>query len=145
MDPRLIISDTLLQFESDIEDSEFKYLSFLNKSIESFNITEFNFSDPDHFTLQPPQVLPLQLDGGDSLRLWVVFSPENDSLYDESLTIESSDPLHPAQTLHLSGQGTKVTTAINDNYQSQPGVEFSVSPNPFSEQLLISYTLPRPD
>ncbi|RLE06430.1 MAG: hypothetical protein DRJ13_00180 [Bacteroidetes bacterium] len=145
MDSRLMTSDTLLQFESDLNDSEYKYLSLLNKSIESLNITEFNFSDPDHFTLQPPQVLPFQLNAGDSLRLWVVFSPENDSLYDESLIIESSDPLHPTQTIHLSGLGTGVTTGLSDNYQSQPGIELSVSPNPFSEQLLISYALPRPD
>ncbi|MBE9518093.1 MAG: M4 family metallopeptidase [Bacteroidetes bacterium] len=145
MDSRLMTSDTLLQFESDLDDSEYKYLSLVNKGIESLNITEFNFSDPDHFSLQPPQVLPFQLDGGDSLRLWVVFSPENDSLYDESLIIESSDPMLPAQTIHLSGLGTGVTTGLSDNYQSQPGIKFSVSPNPFSEQLLISYALPRPD
>ena len=145
MDSRLMTSDTLLQFESDLNDSEYKYLSLLNKSIESLNITEFNFSDPDHFSLQPPQVLPFQLNAGDSLRLWVVFSPENDSLYNESLIIESSDPMLPAQTIHLSGLGTGVTTGLSDNYQSQPGIKFSVSPNPFSEQLLISYALPRPD
>jgi hypothetical protein len=145
MGSRLMTSDTLLQFESDLDDSEYKYLSLVNKGIESLNITEIHFTDPDHFTLQPPQVLPFQLDAGDSLRLWVVFSPEHDSLYDESLTIESSDPLHPTQTIYLSGQGTKVTTGLSDNYQSQPGIELSVNPNPFSEQLLISYALPRPD
>ena len=145
MDPFLITSDTLLHFESDIDDSEYKYLSLLNKGIESLNITEFHFSDPDHFTIQPPKVMPLQLNGGDSLQLWIVFSPEHDSLYDESLTINSSDPMHPVKTIHLSGLGTDVSTGLNENYQDKPGIELSVSPNPFSDRLLISYALPQPD
>jgi hypothetical protein len=145
MDPRLIISDTLLHFESSIDDSEYLNLSLLNKGIESLNITGFHFSDPDHYKLQPPHDPPLQLDGGDSLRMWIVFSPEHDSLYDESLTIESSDPMQPVKTIHLSGLGTNVTTGLKDNYQSNTGIELSVSPNPFSERLLISYALPQPD
>jgi len=145
MDPRLITSDTLLEFESPTDDSEYKYLSLRNKGIESLNITEFLISDTGHFTLQPPQVLPLQLEGGDSLRLWVVFSPEHDSLYDESLTIESSDPLHPSQTIHLSGTGIVSTTGLPETQMSKPGIELAVSPNPFSERLLISYVLPMPD
>ena len=145
MDPRLIINDTLLHFESSIDDSEYINLSLLNKGIESLNITEFHFSDPDHFKLQPQRETPLQLDGGDSLRMWIVFSPEHDSLYDESLTIESSDPMHPVQTIHLSGLGTIDVTGLSEDYQSKPGIELSVTPNPFNDRLLISYTLPQPD
>jgi len=145
MDARLLSSDTLLQFESDIDDSEYKYFSLLNKSIESLNITELNFSDPDHFRIQPPQVLPFQLNGGDSLRLWIVFSPEHDSLYNETLSIESTDPAQPVQTIHLNGQGTGVSTGLPENNISIPGLDLSVSPNPFDERLLISYALPRPD
>ncbi|MCK4992255.1 MAG: T9SS type A sorting domain-containing protein, partial [Bacteroidales bacterium] len=71
--------------------------------------------------------------------------PENDSLYDESLTIESSDPMNPVQTIHLSGQGTGTATGLPEDYELEPSIEFSVTPNPFSDLLLISYALPRPD
>ena len=77
--------------------------------------------------------------------MWIVFSPKNDSLYDETLTIEGSDPIHPVQTVRLSGLGTINVTGLPDNYHSKPGIELSVTPNPFSDRLLISYTLPRPD
>ncbi len=145
MDPRLSPSDTLLHFESSVDDSEFEYLSLRNKGIEALNIAEFQLSDPDHFTIQPPLQTPLQIQAGDSLRLKIVFSPEHDSLYKESLTIESSDPLHPVQTIHFSGQGNGVSTDLNTYTGSQPGIELSVSPNPFGERLLISYVLPQPD
>jgi len=36
-------------------------------------------------------------------------------------------------------------TGVPDNYREKPGIEFAVTPNPFSEQLLISYALPRPE
>jgi len=77
--------------------------------------------------------------------MWIIFSPENDSLYDAFLTIESSDQMNPVQTIHLSGLGTGTATGLPDNYQSEPGIELSVTPNPFSDRLLISYALPRPD
>ena len=145
MDSRLFSSDTLMQFESPTDDSEYKRLILRNKGIESLYITDLNFSDPDHFTLQTPQILPLQIDGGDSLRLWIVFSPENDSLYEAFLTIENSDPLNPSQNIHLTGQGIGTTTGLPENFLSEPQIELSVTPNPFSDRLLISYTLPRPD
>jgi len=145
MDSRLFTSDTLLHFESLVDDSEYKFLILRNKGVESLNISEFNFSDPDHFTFQLPPTSPLQIDGGDSLKMWIIFSPENDSLYDAFLTIESSDPMHPVQTIHLSGQGTGTATGLPENYELEPGIEFSVTPNPFSDRLLISYALPRPE
>lgn len=145
MDSRLFTSDTLLHFESPVDDSEYKFLILRNKGIESLNISEFNFSDPDHFAFQLPPTSPLQIDGGDSLKMWIIFSPENDSLYDAFLNIESSDPMNPVQTIHLSGQGTGTATGLPENYELEPGIEFSVTPNPFSDRLLISYALPRPD
>jgi len=145
MDSHLITSDTLLQFESPVNDSEYKFLILRNKGIEVLNITEFNFSDPDHFKFQLPPTTPLQIDGGDSLKRWIIFSPENDSLYDAFLTIESSDPTNPVQTIHLSGQGTGTTTGLPEDYKSEAALEFSVTPNPFNDRLLISYALPRPD
>ena len=53
--------------------------------------------------------------------------------------------MHPVQTVRLSGVGTIDVTGLPDNYQSEPGIELSVTPNPFSDRLLISYALPRPD
>lgn len=145
MDSHLMTSDTLLHFESPVNDSEYKPLTLRNKGIETLNITEFKLSDPDHFTIQPPKVTPLQLDGGDSLRLWLVFSPELEGLHDDSLIIESSDPLHPVQTIHLSGQGTLDATGLPETIQTSPDIELSVTPNPFSDRLLINYALPQPD
>jgi hypothetical protein len=145
LDPRLTTSDTLLNLESPVDESEYKLLVIRNKGIEALHISEFNFSDPDHFTLQPPQVMPFQIDGGDSLRLWIVFTPENDSLYEETLTIESSDPLNPTQNIHLSGLGIGDPTGLPEDYQSRPGIEFSVNPNPFTDRLLITYALPQAD
>ena len=145
MDPRLFSSDSILHFESTVDDSKYVKLFLRNKGIETLNITELILSDPDHFSFQPPPVTPFQIDGGDSLRLWIVFSPENDSLYDETLTIEGSDPINPVQTVRLSGVGTIDVTGLPDNYQSKPGIELSVSPKPFSERLLITYALPMPD
>lgn len=145
MDPRLMAMDTLLHFEIPVNESEYKALTLRNKGIESLNITGFHFSDPDHFTLQPPKVLPFQLGGGDSLRLWVVFSPELEGQHEDSLVIESSDPLHPVQTIHLSALATPDATGLPESIQGSPGAELSVSPNPFSERLLISYSLPQPD
>lgn len=143
MNPRLIISDTLLLIESIIGDSHSESLSLLNKGVETLNITGFSFSDPDHFSIQSPPDLPLQIEGGKSLKLEVVFSPEFDGLLEESLDIASSDPVHPEQTIYLSGLGAIDATGLPE--KSFPDVEFSVSPNPFSERLLISYTLPLPD
>jgi hypothetical protein len=145
MDPHLITSDTLLHFEAPTDATESRFLSLRNKGIESLNITEFQLSDPDHFTIQPPPVTPLQIEGGDSLRLQIVFTPELEGLHDESLTIESSDPKHPVQTIRLSGLGTEVSTGLPAYDPSKPGIELSVNPNPFSDRLLISYALPRPD
>jgi hypothetical protein len=145
MDPHLITSDTLLHFEAPTDATESGFLSLRNKGIESLNITEFQLSDPDHFTIQPPPVTPLQIEGGDSLRLQIVFTPELEGLHDESLTIESSDPKHPVQTIRLSGLGTEVSTGLPAYDPSKPGIELSVNPNPFSDRLLISYALPRPD
>jgi len=145
LNPRLTTSDTLLNFVSPVDDSEYGLLILRNKGIEALDISAFTFSDPDHFSLQPPQVIPLQINGGDSLRLWIEFSPEADSLYKETLSIENSDPLKPVQTIHLSGQGTGDPTGLPENYQSKPGIQLSVNPNPFSDRLLISYALPHPD
>jgi Zn-dependent metalloprotease len=143
--PHLSTSDSLLQFESPVNDSKIRFLSLRNKGLESLTITEFHLSDPDHFTIQYQPVTPLQIDGGDSLRLRILFSPENDTLYSESLTIESSDPVHPVQSIHLSGLGTKITTGLPEIDQPNTGIGLSIAPNPFGERLLISYTLPVPD
>ena len=143
--PRLIISDTLLHIESTVDYSESESLSLQNRGIESLSITGLSLSDPDHFALQPAQSTPLQLAGGDSLRLKIVFSPELEGLLDETLTIESSDPRNPVQTIHLSGLGTKDVTGLPVYDQGLPEIELAVSPNPFSDRLLISYTLPHPD
>jgi len=145
MDPYLITSDTLLNFVSSVDDSKIRYLSLRNKSIESLNITGFHLSDQDNFTLQPTPGTPYQIEGGDSLILKIVFSPELEGQYDETLTIESTDPQHPGHSIHLSGLGTVSTVDVPENYQNKPGTELSVSPNPFSERLLISYALPRPE
>ena len=145
MDPRLITNDTLMLFESYIDDSDSKALILRNKGIEPLQITELNLSDPDHFRLQPILVTPLQIDPGESLRLDVVFSPENDTLYDETLSIASTDPENPVQSIHLSGLGTIDATGLPENYKDGPAIGLSVTPNPFSEKLLISYDLPAPD
>lgn len=146
MDPRLTASDTLLQYESPVDESEHQLLVLRNKGIEPLTINDLSFSDPDHFTLQPPENLPIQIEAGDSMQLRIVFSPEHDSLYAETLIIENSDPLNPAQTIHLSGLGTGGnTTGLPEAAQIDPGIHLGVSPNPFRDRLLISYTLPYPD
>ncbi|MEA3462086.1 MAG: M4 family metallopeptidase [Bacteroidota bacterium] len=145
MNSRLFTNDTLLNFESSVDDSEFVLLILRNKGIETLDITEFQFSDPGHFSFLPPQETPLQIDGGDSLRLWLVFSPEQAELYEETLTIECSDPINPVQTIYLSGLGTGSTTGLPDNIQRIQDVELSVTPNPFRDRFLISYELPQPD
>jgi hypothetical protein len=53
--------------------------------------------------------------------------------------------VHPVQTIHLSGLGTIDATGLPAYFQSKPDIGLSVSPNPFSDRLLISYALPRPD
>jgi hypothetical protein len=145
MEPSLLASDTLLQFETAVNDSEYKLLVLRNKGIETLSITDFLFSDPDHFVIQLPKVLPLQINGGDILRLWIVFSPESEGLYDDTLQIISSDPLNPVQNIHLSGTGTDDATALHENYQASPDIQLSVNPNPFHDRLLISYALPGTD
>jgi Zn-dependent metalloprotease len=142
---RLFPSDTLLHFESAIHDSDSVPLKLRNKGIETLHIGEFLFSDPDHFTIGPPLVPPLQMEAGGALELNIVFSPGFEGAYNETLTIESSDPEHPVQTIRLSGVGTADETGLPENYQDNPGIELSVTPNPFSERLLISYALPQPD
>jgi Zn-dependent metalloprotease len=143
MNPHLSTSDTLLLFESHTDDSDSKTIDLINKGIETLYITGLNLSDPDHFTLQTIPATPLQIDPGESQRLEVVFSPEDDTLYNESLTIESSDPEHPVQSIHLSGLGT--ITGLSEIYQSNTDIGLSVNPNPFSDRLLISYALLLPD
>jgi hypothetical protein len=145
MDPRLAASDTLMRFEAQVDDSDYQLLVLRNKGIENLEITDFSFSDPDRFIFQPPRATPFQIEGGDSLRFWIVFSPDQDSLYDEILTIETSDPLNPVQTISLSAQGTLDVTGLPEGIQAPGEIELSVSPNPFSERLLISYSLPRPE
>lgn len=145
MGSRLIPSDTLLLFESFIDAPESGFLNLLNKGIGPLTITEIELSDPDHFTIQPPPVMPYQMEGGGSLQLEIVFTPELEGLLDETLTIKSSDLEHPVQSIRLSGTGTIDVTGVPENYQEKPDIQFSVTPNPFSEQLLISYALPRPE
>jgi len=145
MDPRLSTSDTLLLYESYIDVSKSKALYLINKGIETLQISELTLSDPDHFALQPISVTPLQIDPGESLRLEVVFSPEDDSLYNETLTIVSTDPEHPVQSIHLSALGKIDATGLPENYQVNTGIGLSVTPNPFSDRLLVSYALLHPD
>ena len=143
MTPRLIINDTLLYIESVIEDSESTSLVLRNKGVETLSITGFSFSDPEHFSLQSPPDLPLQVEGGKSLNLEIVFSPEQEGVLEETLDIESSDPMYPVQTIYVSGYGAIDATGLPE--PRLPEVELLVSPNPFSERLLLTYTLPRPD
>jgi Zn-dependent metalloprotease len=145
MEPRLFPSDTLLQFESPVDESEYKLLVLRNKGIKSLTITDFKFSDPDHYRLQSSPVMPLQISPGDSLQLRIVFSPEQDSLYEETMTIESSDPVNPDQTIYLSGLGTGGATGILEVQPGNSGIDLAVYPNPFTERLLITYALPQPD
>jgi len=145
MDPRLTTNDTLFEFETPVDESEYKILVLRNKGIETLEISELQFSDPDHFFFLSPPDTPPQIEGGDSIRMWIGFTPENDSLYNETLSIESSDPLTPVQTIQLSGLGTGDPTGLPDNYNSHPDIDLTVSPNPFSDRLLISYSLPRAD
>jgi len=145
MDPRLITYDTLMLFESNINDSDSRSLILTNKGIETLQINQLDLSDPEHFDLQPISATPLQIDPGQSLSLDVVFSPEVDTLYNGTLTIGSTDPVHPVQSIHLSGLGTIDATGLPENHQSNAGIGLSVTPNPFSERLLISYSLPGPD
>ena len=145
MDSRLTTNDTLFEFETAVDESAYKILVLRNKGIETLQITELQFSDPDHFFFLPPPATLPQIEGGDSLSIWIGFTPDNDSLYEESLIIESTDPLTPVQAIHLSGLGTGNPTGLPDDYRSNPGIDLAVSPNPFNERLLISYSLPRPD
>lgn len=145
MDARLYPSDTLLTFESTVNDTDSRFLNLRNKGIETLNITGVNLSDTDHFTIRSLPAVPLQIEGGDSLRLEIVFSPGIEGLQDETLTIDSSDPIHPVQSIRLSGVGNIDATGLPENYQEKPGIGFSVTPNPFGERLLISYALPQPD
>jgi Zn-dependent metalloprotease len=145
MDPHLMSSDTLLHFESTTKDSDYKLLILRNKSIEPLEVSGFSFSDPDHFAFLPAVVTPIQFDGGDSVKLWIAFSPEDDSLYNATLTVESSDPKQPLRTVHLSGTGTIDATGLPERSREISGARLSVYPNPFKERLLISYTLPAPD
>ena len=145
MDPRLTPSDTVLDFVSAVNESDYRLLVLRNKSIARLDITEFRFSDPDHFRIQTTRQMPVQIPGGDSLRMWIVFSPEADSLYDGTLTIENNDPLNQSTTIRLSGRVSGDPTAVPELDQADPGIQLRVSPNPFSEQLRISYVLPHPD
>ena len=51
----------------------------------------------------------------------------------------------PLRTIYLSGLGTGNPTGLPDEHSKNPGIDFSVSPNPFNDRLLISYELPRTD
>jgi Zn-dependent metalloprotease len=144
-DPRLFPSDTLLHFESTIDESDFVSLILRNKGIEPLDITDLHLSDPDHFTIVPPALLPLRLEGGTRYSMNLVFSPEFEGPHDETLTVTSSDPVHPVQTIRLSGIGTIDATGLPESFQDNPGIGLTVTPNPFSDRLLISYVLPRPD
>ena len=145
MDPRLSTSDTLLLFESFVDIPKSKAIYLINKCIETLQISELTLSDQDHFTLQPVSVTPFQIGPGEVLRLEVVFSPEDDTLYNETLTVVSSDLEHPVQNIHLSGLGKIDATGLPDNYQDNTGFGLSVTPNPFSDRLLVTYALPIPD
>jgi Zn-dependent metalloprotease len=145
MDPRLTASDTLMEFVSPLDNSDYQLLVLRNKGIARLDITEFHFSDPGHFRFQTPRQLPLHVEGGDSLRLWIIFSPEGDSLHEATLTIENTDPLIPSKTIRLSGTVAGDPTSVPDPEQQDTGIRLTVSPNPFSEQLRISYALPHPD
>ena len=76
MDPRLTTNDTILEFEAPVNESEYKILVLRNKGIETLNITELQFSDPDHFFFLPPPATAPQIEGGDSLRMWIGFTPK---------------------------------------------------------------------
>jgi len=147
MNPYLIASDTL-QFESEVEGTTYSTLDLRNKGIETLTITGFQFSDPVHFSFQHPPTTPLQINGGDNLQYWVKFTPDQEGLLEETLTItltiNSSDPLNPVQTVLLSGMGTDAATGLPESYQEVPGLELSVRPNPFTDRLLITYALPKP-
>ena len=144
MDPYLTASDTL-HFESKVDETTYSTLVLRNKGIETLNITGFQFSDPVHFSFQHPPATPFQINGGESLQYWIKFLPDHTGLHDESLTVNSSDPVNPVQTVHLSGMGTDATTGLPGTYQDVPGPELSVRPNPFTDRLLITYALPKPE
>ncbi len=144
MNPYLTTSDTL-QFESVVESTTYNTLVLRNKGIETLTITGFLFSDPVHFSFQHTPTTPFQINGGDSLSYWIKFSPEQVGLHDETLAINSSDPAHPIQIVPLSGLGTDAATGLPGTFQDVPGIELSVRPNPFTERLLITYSLPKPE
>jgi len=145
MDPHLFTSDTLLHFRASLGYSGFRTLTLWNKGIESLDITAFHFSDTDQFRLPSSLETPFQIESGDSLLMSIIFEPNLEGLNEETLTIDSSDPVHPSRTIYLTGLGTPVSTGQPEEYQDNGGIELSVSPNPFGEKLLINYSLPQAD
>jgi Zn-dependent metalloprotease len=143
MNPYLSVSDTL-HFESEVEGATYSTLTLRNKGIETLTVTGFQFSDPVHFAFQQPPATPLQINGGDSQQYWIKFLPDQPGLYDASMTINSSDPLNPVQNVQLMGTGTESATALPETYQDVSGPELSVRPNPFTDRLLVTYALPKP-
>lgn len=144
MEPRLYADNTQLYFMTHPGLSKSSVLNLWNKGVEDLSLTDMSFSDPGNFSLETPLDFPITLGAGERLHLQVVFSPSVVEAIEESLIIESTDPLDPLQTINLTAMGTPVSID-HQQFEVQKYLQFNVGPNPFSERILISYSLPQPD
>ncbi len=142
--PRLVISSSELLFDTPLGSSDFRIVSLQNEGLEPLSIYDLQLSDSESFSINMGHELPLELGRSELILLSVEFSPSYIGNYEDSLTITSSDPKDSLKYIQLTGFGYESTTSIPKKLNTH-SAQLEAYPNPFTNQLNISFKLPGND
>jgi hypothetical protein len=142
--PRLVSNKQALTYSTPVGRSDSLLITLTNEGMEALTVEEFQLTDAGNYSVTMDPALPLELGSSDSVKLNVKFSPSGERSYADTLILRSTDPRDPIKRIPLTGIGLDSTTSVVDRI-SRPTAEVNVFPNPFTNQLTVSYRLPGND
>ena len=117
--------------EASIFDTTFLEFEITNNHPEVFELNGFNSSD---ISFQLSEELPINIASGETVVLNLMFIPDENRTYTSAISLFTDDEhIRIAKQFRVN---TAVVTSLSENYQTQTG--FILSPNPASQQVLIS-------
>lgn len=139
--PQISLSTSNIFFGSvrinEHEDEEF---TITNDGNSLLSISDFIFEENAENYQIPDLTTPVELEINESKEFTLRFAPKKEGVLSTVLYFESNALNNNNMEIRITGRGKEALT-VHDNIVSLDGLRLEVSPNPFRNQLYISYSV----